>query len=86
MKCSEVISAMEGLAIGLKNGVDILKAQMNGDCVRVCRCMDCMYWEPETPEEGDCSGRCRNNYGPCQNQQTDMYWFCADGERRDGDE
>lgn len=51
------------------------------DAVKVTRCSDCIYWEPECVEEGDSSGHCRNNYAPCQNQQTDMNWFCAEGER-----
>ena len=57
------------------------KLRSDPDRVKVVRCADCRYWEPENAEEGDCSGRCRNNYAPCQNQQTDMTWFCADGER-----
>lgn len=51
------------------------------DRVKVVRCSDCRFWEPENAEEGDSYGRCRNDYAPCQNQQTDMNWFCADGER-----
>lgn len=51
------------------------------DAIKVTRCADCVYWEPENAEEGDTSGRCRNDYAPCQNQPTDMTWFCADGER-----
>lgn len=53
------------------------------DRVKVVRCRDCRFWEPENSEEGDTSGRCRNDYAPCQNQQTDMTWFCADGEREE---
>ena len=49
----------------------------------VVRCGDCLHWEPECVEAGDSSGHCRNNYAPCQNQQTDMNWFCAEGERSD---
>jgi hypothetical protein len=55
--------------------------QKDPDRVRVVRCSDCRFWEPENAEEGDSYGRCRNDYAPCQNQQTDMDWFCADGER-----
>lgn len=51
------------------------------DRVKVVRCGDCRYWEPENTEEGDTSGRCRNDYAPCQNQETDMTWYCGDGER-----
>ena len=54
------------------------------DRVRVVRCSDCRFWEPPTDIEaydGSTAGRCRNDYAPCQNQQTDMNWYCADGER-----
>lgn len=50
--------------------------------VPVTRCYECQHWEPECVEEDDSCGHCRNRYCPCQNQQTDMNWFCADGERR----
>lgn len=59
---------------------DAKEKLMDGDTVSVTRCADCRFWEPENAEEGDSYGRCRNDYAPCQNQQTDMNWFCADGE------
>lgn len=68
----------------IMNGKSVLewaKIGMDLDRVRVVRCSDCRFWEPENAEEGDSYGRCRNDYAPCQNQQTDMNWFCADGER-----
>lgn len=68
----------------IMNGKSVLewaKIGMDSDRVRVVRCSDCRFWEPENAEEGDSYGRCRNDYAPCQNQQTDMNWFCADGER-----
>lgn len=49
--------------------------------VKVIRCSDCIHWEPKTVEEGDSCGHCWDKYGPCYNQQTDMNWFCANGER-----
>lgn len=58
-----------------------LKLPEDPDRVKVVRCRDCRFWESENAEEGDSYGRCRNDYAPCQNQQTDMDWFCADGER-----
>lgn len=61
--------------------MDALELLSDPDRVRVVRCSDCRFWEPENAEEGDSYGRCRNDYAPCQNQQTDMNWFCADGER-----
>lgn len=57
----------------------------DGDMVRVVRCAECEHWEPSNAEEGDYSGRCRNNWGPCQNQQTDGTWYCADGARMEVD-
>lgn len=51
--------------------------------INLVLCRDCAYWEPEFVEEGDSSGHCRNNYAPCQNQQTDMNWFCANGEGKE---
>ena len=47
------------------------------------RCENCIYFEPNNYEEGDSTGRCRNRYSPCENQQTDMTWFCADGEKKE---
>lgn len=53
------------------------------DAVPVVRCENCIYFEPNNYEEGDSTGRCRNRYSPCENQQTDMTWFCADGEKKE---
>ena len=64
-----------------KSVIEWAKIGMDSDRVRVVRCSDCRFWEPENAEEGDSYGRCRNDYAPCQNQQTDMNWYCADGER-----
>jgi len=66
-----------------KSVIEWAKIGMDSDRVRVVRCSDCRYWEPENAEEGDSYGRCRNDYAPCQNQQTDMNWYCADGEREE---
>lgn len=53
---------------------------------KITHCIDCQYWEPEdSGEEGCYSGHCRYDYGPTQNQQTDAFWFCADGEGKDDD-
>ena len=62
------------------------EAKEDPDRVRVVRCQDCRFWEPPTDIEADdgCTdGHCRNDYGPCQNQQTEMNWFCADGEKKE---
>lgn len=55
------------------------------DMVKVVRCRDCVEWEAPTKaeqSEGETFGRCRCRFGTCYGQQTDMNWFCADGERR----
>lgn len=62
--------------------LDAYELLKDPDLVKVVRCQDCRHWEPENAEEGDLSGHCRNNYAPCQNQQTYMNWFCWDGERK----
>ena len=65
----------------VEDAIELLK---NANRVKVVRCSDCRFWEPPTDIEADdgcTAGHCRNNYGPCQNQQTDMTWFCADCER-----
>ncbi len=73
----------------IMNGKSVLewaKIGMDSDRVRVVRCRDCRFWQPPTDievDDGSTAGRCRNNYAPCQNQQTDMNWFCADGERKE---
>lgn len=67
-------------ATAFERAVNALEKLNDPDRVKVVRCSDCRFWHPNNAEEGDCSGRCRNNYAPCQNQQTDMTWFCADGE------
>lgn len=70
----------------IMNGKSVLewaKIGMDSDRVRVVRCSDCRFWIANNAEEGDSYGRCRNDYAPCQNQQTDMNWYCADGEREE---
>lgn len=71
-------------ALPISLTLTVIRAALDGldvvDAVCVVRCADCRYWEPENTEEGDTYGRCRNHYGACENQQTEMNWFCADGE------
>ena len=83
MKYEDLIRDMEILVDGLNNGIEILKAQSARDYVKVCRCEECAYWEgPDgAPEDGGTVGHCRNKYSVCNNQQTDITWFCADGDR-----
>ena len=77
---SGVEKALNNHILEGKSVLEWAKIGMDLDRVKVVRCMDCRFWEPENAEEGDSYGRCRNDYAPCQNQQTDMNWFCADGE------
>ena len=79
----EVLDAVDLMATGLKNAVEKLKEH---DSIHVVRCGHCKYWEPPSKaevEDGSTMGHCRNDYAPCQNQQTDIDWFCASAERTD---
>lgn len=49
--------------------------------VNVVRCSECQYWQPPTyaeQEDGSTIGHCT---AALNGQQTDAYWFCADGTR-----
>ena len=51
------------------------------DAVPVVRCEECCYWQPPTraeQEDGSTVGHCT---AALNGQQTDAYWFCADGTR-----
>ena len=51
------------------------------EAVNVVRCSDCIYWQPPTyteQEDGSTVGHCT---AALDGQQTDAYWFCADGVR-----
>lgn len=51
------------------------------DAVPVVRCEECCYWQPPTyqeQEDGSTVGHCT---AALNGQQTDAYWFCADGMR-----
>ena len=61
--------------------IKVMEKAKDPDRVKVVRCRDCVHWMPNNAEEADASGRCGNDYAPCQNQQTDMTWFCTDGKR-----
>ena len=81
MSYKEVLDAVDLMATGLKNAVEKLKEY---DGIHVVRCGHCQYWEPPSKaeaEDGSTIGHCRNDYAPCQNQQTDIDWFCASAER-----
>lgn len=70
---------VECVDVLMREAIALLKAES------VVRCDECEHWEPNNADEGDYSGRCRNNWGPCQNQQTDGTWFCEDGVRMEVD-
>lgn len=51
------------------------------EAVNVVRCSECQYWNPPTyaeQEDGSTVGHCT---AALNGQQTDAYWFCADGMR-----
>lgn len=51
------------------------------EAVNVVRCSECQYWQPPThaeQEDGSTVGHCT---AALNGQQTDAYWFCADGTR-----
>lgn len=51
------------------------------EAVNVIRCSECQYWQPPTyqeQEDGSTVGHCT---AALDGQQTDAYWFCADGAR-----
>lgn len=56
---------------------DTMRCRPTIDAVPVVRCKDCKYWkdQSETPK-----------WLPCSEIRTNGNWFCADGERRDGED
>lgn len=53
----------------------------DSDRINVVRCSECQYWNPPTyaeQEDGSTVGHCT---AALNEQQTDAYWFCADGVR-----
>ncbi len=59
------------------DALELLKEHEDPDRLKVVRCEDCAYWEPDGT---DGEGHCRDEYGPCNGEQTSMTFFCADGE------
>ena len=53
------------------------------DAVKIVRCADCKHWTYCESEENDC-----DCYGTCGDlgRITVYDWFCADGEKKDGDD
>lgn len=61
----------------MRDALELLKEHEDPDRLKVVRCEDCAYWEPDGT---DGEGHCRDEYGPCNGEQTSMTFFCADGE------
>lgn len=57
------------------------------DAIRVVRCRDCKYGEPDTNGNGEDMVMCHYKQNPIGFEDWLMppEWFCADGERRDED-
>ena len=76
------------------NALHILQNQPSSDVVPVVRCKDCEYWDRETIRQNSNDAGwwneaiCKEHtiYG---NEHRDAWtsaeWYCADGERKDGD-
>lgn len=64
-----------------KQTVAIINSAPTIEAVNVVRCSECQYWQPPTyaeQEDGSTVGHCT---AALDGQQTDAYWFCADGTR-----
>lgn len=83
--CGEAASLLGNAWVVVRADVvsEARKQLEDPDRVRVVRCRDCESWWPDTNEENCSSGLCRNQFGVCGGQTTDMNWFCADGEREE---
>lgn len=55
----------------------VIDEQPTVDAVQVVRCEECKHWEEE-------STFCLNKDG-CYGSETTADWFCADGERKEGE-
>lgn len=56
------------------------RCRFRADLVRITRCEDCRHWERDKDPESD-AGHCRNYQSPCENQQTWIDFYCAEGEK-----
>ena len=78
-----------------KDALALLKAQEprvmtleeanDADVVRVVRCKDCRYGEPEENTSHEAMVMCQNKQNPVGYDDWIVApdWYCADGERRD---
>ena len=68
-------------ACGVMDAMEDIENAPTIDAVPVVRCENCQYWQPPTyqeQEDGSTVGHCT---AALNGQQTDAYWFCADGTR-----
>ena len=62
--------------------------ETTNDVVKVVRCKDCRYGEPEENTNHEVMVMCQNKQNPVGYDDLLMApdWYCADGERRDDDD
>ena len=67
--------------------VDMIESRPTIDAVPVVRCGECKWGEPDTNGAGQEMVMCYNAFNPvgCENWIVSPDWFCADGERKDGE-
>ena len=67
---------------------DTMRCRPTIDAVPVVRCKDCKYGESETNMFGDDMVMCQNKLNPIGYEDLLMppEFYCADGERRDGED
>ena len=79
--CLDGQEVMENALALLKEQEALEKRLDDSDRINVVRCSECQYWQPPTyaeQEDGSTVGHCT---AALNGQQTDAYWFCADGVR-----
>ena len=78
----EAIVELEERVAIMRESMESLEKQLDdSDRINVVRCSECQYWQPPTyaeQEDGSTIGHCT---AALNGQQTDAYWFCADGIR-----
>lgn len=56
------------------------KVVYTSDSAYVVRCKDCKHYHRNVHDRGD------DSYCDVLNMEREAEWYCADGERRDGDD
>ena len=81
IRCLE--NAIEG--VGICSEVSISSSVLHGaikllkEKPQIVRCKDCKYWQTNTQF-------CTRWSAPFATQHTSPNWYCADAERKDGDD